>query len=232
MNTKTIIFSIIGIALVIWLIKKLQPGETQTVTQLIPVGSVPNNANADSRQLFDTNKTQAFMGVLELGKSQLAAAVQEKNIGSQIPLETIRAEVANKQTEAQKTVGLASFDRDLQLGGLTSKTAIQLAQLQTDAQLAATRAAIEGANSQLQAQLAARQAELEQASNAIGSAGITYRNQSLERQGTILNALTTLYTGQAPYTYQSAFGKENKSVLQQLFPQGISGTLQNLFSLI
>jgi len=232
MDKKTIIFGVIGIVLVIWLIKKLQPGETQTVTQLIPVGSVPNNANADSRQLFDTNKTGAFMGVLELGKAQLAAQIQAQNIQSQIPLETIRADVAKNQTAAQREIGLASFDRDIQLGGLSSKTAIQLAQLQTDAQLAATRATVEAANQQLEAQLAARQAEMQQAANAISSAGITYRNQSLERQGTILNALTTLYTGQAPYTYQNAFGKVNKPLIEQLFPQGIGGTLQSLFSFI
>lgn len=233
MDKKTIIFGAIGLILVIWIVKKLQPGETQTVSQLVPVGNINVNPNADAHQAYDANKTTAFLGVLELGKSQLAAQIQEKNIATQLPLETIRADVANQQTAAQKTLGLASFDRDLQLGGLSSKTAIQLAQLQTDSQLAAQRAVIESADAQLQAQLNARAAELAQATSAINSAGITYRNQSLERQGTILNALTTLFTGQAPYSYQAAFGGTRPpTTLQQLFPQGIGDTIKSFFSFI
>lgn len=229
MDKKTIIFGIVGIVLVIWLIKKLQPGETQTVSQLIPVGTIPNNSNTDARLAYDANKTQAFLGVLDLGKSQLAARVQEMNIGTQLPLAQVAADVANNQTQAQKEIGLASFDRDLQLGGLTSKTAIQLAQLQSDSQLAQTKAALDSADRQLQAQIDARANQLETATSAINSASITYRNQSLERQGTILNALTTLFTGQAPYTYQSAFGKVNTPLIQQLFPQGIGSTIAGLF---
>lgn len=230
MDKKTIIFSAIGVILLIWMIKKLSPGESQTITQVVPVGSVPNTSNTDAHLAYDQNKTTAFLGLLDLGKSQLASQVQSKNIDTQIPLETIRAGVANTQTEAQKEIGLASFDRDLQLGNLSSKTAIQLAQLQTDSQLAQTQAATQSAERLLQAQLDARAAELSQASNAINSASITYRNQSLERQGTILNALTTLYTGQAPYTYQGAFGGARPpSVLQQLFPSGIGGIVDSLF---
>lgn len=229
MDKKTIIFGIIGVVLVIWLIKKLQPGETQTVSQLVPVGNINANPNADAHQAYDANKTTAFLGVLDLGKSQLAAQIQNANIASQIPLEQIRAGVANNQTQAQKEVGLASFDRDLQLGGLTSKTAIALAQLQSDSQLAQQKAIVDAANTQLQAQLDARAAEQANAINAINSASITYRNQSLERQGTILNALTTLFSGQAPYNYQNAFGKVNTPLIQQLFPQGIGGTIAGLF---
>lgn len=221
MDKKTIIFGIVGVVLVIWLIKKLQPGETQTISQLVPVGNINANPNADAHQVYDQNKTTAFLGILELGKSQLAAKVQSENIATQLPLENVRADVAR-----------ASFDRDLQLGGLSSKTAIQLAQLQTDSQLSAQRALIESADAQLNAQLNARAKELEQATSAINSASITYRNQSLERQGTILNALTTLFTGQAPYNYQNAFGKVNKPLVEQLFPQGIGGTLSNLFSFL
>lgn len=229
MDKKTIIFAIIGIVLVIWLIKKLQPGETQTVSQLVPVGNINANPNADAHQAYDANKTTAFLGILDLGKSQLAAKVQSENVATQLPLEQIRAGVANNQTQAQKDVGLASFDRDLQLGGLTSKTAIALAQLQSDSQLAQQKAVVDAANTQLQAQLDARAREQSNAINAINSASITYRNQSLERQGTILNALTTLFTGQAPYNYQAAFGKVNTPLIQQLFPQGIGGTIAGLF---
>ncbi len=233
MNAKTIIIALLGIGLLIWIVKKLQPGETQVISQMIPVGTIANTSNADSRQAFDANKTTAFLGVLELGKSQLANAVQEKNIANQLPLEQVRADVAKTQVSAQRELGLASFDRDLQLGGLSSKTAIELAKLQTDEQLAQTKLAIDAANTQLQAQLDARQKQLEQAQSAIGSASITFRNQSLERQGTILNALTTLYAGQAPYTYQDAFGGARPpSVLQQLFPQGVGGIVKSLFSFL
>ena len=229
MDKKTIIFGIIGVVLVIWLIKKLQPGETQTVSQLVPVGNINANPNADAHTAYDANKTTAFLGILDLGKSQLAAKVQSENVATQLPLEQIRASVANTQTQAQKEVGLASFDRDLQLGGLTSKTAIALAQLQSDSQLAQQQAVVNAANTQLQAQLDARAAEQARAINAIDSSSITFRNQSLERQGTILNALTTLFTGQAPYNYQAAFGKVNTPLIQQLFPQGIGSTIAGLF---
>lgn len=220
MNTKTIIFGVIGFVLLIWIVKKMQPGETQTITQLVPVGSAPNTSNTDAHINYDANKTAAFLGFLDLGKQQIAANIQSKNIDTQLPLEQIRADTVNRQTQAQ-----------VELGGLSSKTAIQLASLQTDAQLQQTKAAIEAANQQLALQLNARQAQQEQASSAINSAAITYRNQSLERQGVILNALTTLYTGQAPYNYQSAFGKVNTPVLQQLFPNGIGDTLKGLFGL-
>jgi len=220
MDKKAIIFGVIGIVVLLYIVKKLQPGETQTITQMVPVGSVNNASNVDAHALYDTNKTQAFLGVLELGKADLAARVQAQNIATQVPLENVRKDVA-----------LASFDRDLQLGGLSSKTAIQLAQLQSDSELQAARIARESASDLLQAQIKARAAEIESATNAINSAGITYRNQSLERQGTILNALTTLYTGQAPYNYQSAFGGTRPpSILQQLFPGGIGSTIKDVFS--
>lgn len=220
MDKKAIIFGVIGIAVLLYIVKKLQPGETQTITQMVPVGSINNTSNVDAHALYDTNKTQAFLGVLELGKADLAARVQAQNIATQVPLENVRKDVA-----------LASFDRDLQLGGLSSKTAIQLAQLQSDSELQAARIARESASDLLQAQIKARAAEIESATSAINSASITYRNQSLERQGTILNALTTLYTGQAPYNYQSAFGGTRPpSILQQLFPGGIGSTIKDVFS--
>lgn len=51
---------------------------------------------------------------------------------------------------------------------------------------------------------------------AVSSAGQQYRNQSLERQGTILNALSSIW-GQRPYSYTEAFGGPRPpTFLQQL----------------
>lgn len=221
MDKKTIAIGIGVVVLIIWLAKRMQPSETQTITQLVPVGSVPSTANQDSNQVYDANKTTAFLGVLELGKAELAAKVQQMNIGTQIPLEQIRADVT-----------LASFDRDLGLGNLSSKTALELSRMQTESQQAQTFAAIQASERALQLQNEAQAQRMREATQAINSASITYRNQSLERQGTILNALTTLYTGQAPYTYQSAFGGTRPpGILQQLFPQGIGSAISGLFGL-
>lgn len=228
MDKKTILFGVVGLLVLIWIVKRMQPGETQVVSQLVPVGSVPNNSNVEVRAIYDANKTQAFLGVLELGKSQVAARIQELNIESQLPLENVRADVARSSFARDIDISKAQFARDIELGGLSSKTAIQLAQLQTDSELAQTMAGVRAAEQQLEYQ----QQNLIAGTNAINYASNAFRKQSLERQGTILNALTTLYTGQAPYNYQSAMGGQRPpTFMQQLFPGGVGGVVKSILGL-
>jgi hypothetical protein len=46
---------------------------------------------------------------------------------------------------------------------------------------------------------------------AVKDVGLTYRNQSLERQGTILNALASALGQQPTYSYVSAFGGQRET---------------------
>lgn len=282
MDTKTILFGIAGVVIVGYAIYKLQPGETQVVSQLIPVGTVPNSAGADTRVAFEANKTQAFLGLLGLGQAQQAATVAEKNIESQTGLELIRAKVqesaiytdsatqlglANIGAGLQDKLGsydyqkvlagferdtilgkfefdaatvlgkygldatLAGYGKDIELGGLQSKTAIELTRLQTDSERNIQSDYLTNVLEQIKLNTDAQEKRLQLQVDSLASTANQYRNQSLERQGTILNSLTTLFTGQAPYTYQGAFGGPRPPTLLQqitalagtILPQGVGG---------
>lgn len=281
MDKKQIIFVIIGIALVIYLINKLQPGETNVVSQIVPVGSIDSNG-VDERALFEANKTQAFNVLAGVAQGQQASEVQLKNIENQLNLETVRAQVQNntifensrvqlgladyastvatKQAEYQYNLGqsalltqkdiaaieaqteqmrdkygfdatLAGYASAYQLQDLLSKTQIQGLTIQTEADREYTQTYFKNLLDTITLQNQAAKEQLDTKISTLNQVGNTYRNQSLERQGTILNAYSDLFTGNAPYNYVSAFGGPRPpTLLQQLtalassiLPQGIGG---------
>jgi len=105
---------------------------------------------------------------------------------------------------------------------------LDLSKYGIDTQLQQYLAGLGAQQSMYQADLANRLATIQTQIGAVNSVGQTYRNQSLERQGTILNALSQIWGGGSAYTYQNSFGKTNTSVLQQLFPQGIGQTATSI----
>jgi len=281
MDKKQIIFVIIGIAVVIYLINKLQPGETNVVSQIVPVGSIDSNG-VDERALFEANKTQAFNVLASVAQGQQASEVQLKNIENQLNLETVRAQVQNntifensrvqlgladyastvatKQAEYQYNLGqsalltqkdiaaieaqteqmrdkygfdatLAGYASAYQLQDLLSKTQIQGLTIQTEADREYTQTYFKNLLDTITLQNQAAKEQLDTKISTLNQVGNTYRNQSLERQGTILNAYSDLFTGNAPYNYVSAFGGPRPPTLLQqitalagtLLPSGIGG---------
>ncbi len=245
MNTKLILLSIAGIAVVLFLINKLKPGESQVISQIVPVGSINAGTGADSRIAFEANKTSAFQSLLGLGQTQQSAEIASKSFDNAVSLENIRASaslnlaskgserdimLAGIERDRDVTIGLAGFNRDLGLADVASKTQLQLTAYQTEAQRQQQRDYLDSVLQQLQIQTSADERRVQAQTAALNSAAITFRNQSLERQGTILNSLTTLFTGQAPYTYQSAFGGSRPpTFLQQLTGgQGVGGLITSV----
>ncbi len=267
MDKKQIIFVIVGIAVVVYLIKKLQPGETNVVSQIVPVGTIDGNG-IDERTLFEANKTNAFNTLAQVAQGAQASTVQLKNIENQLSLENVRAQVQNasiyentklqlgladvservtsKQAEYQYNLGqsalltqkdiaaieaqttqlrdkygfdatLAGYASAFQLQDLLSKTQIQGLTIQTDAEREYNTSYF---SNLLESMRLRNQFEKEQLDTKIGTlnqVGNTYRNQSLERQGTILNAYSDLFTGNAPYNYQDSFGgAKPPGLLQQI----------------
>lgn len=281
MDKKQIIFVVVGIAVVIYLINKLQPGETNVVSQIVPVGSI-DGGGADERVLFEANKTQAFNVLAGVAQGQQASEVQLKNIENQLNLENVRAQVQNntifentrvqlgladyastvasKQAEYQYNLGtsalltqkdiaaieaqteqmrdkygfdatLAGYASAFQLQDLLSKTQIQGLTIQTEADREYTQTYFKNLLDTITLQNQAAKEQLDTKINTLNQVGNTYRNQSLERQGTILNAYSDLFTGNAPYNYVSAFGGPRPPTLLQqiralagtLLPSGIGG---------
>lgn len=268
MDKKQIIFVVIGIAVVIYLINKLQPGETNVVSQIVPVGSIDSNG-VDERALFEANKTNAFSVLANVAQGQQASEVQIKNIENQLNLETVRAQVqlgladyastvASKQAEYQYNLGqsalltqkdiaaieaqteqmrdkygfdatLAGYASAYQLQELLSKTQIQGLTIQTDAEREYNQSYFSNLLERMRLQNQAEKEQLDTKINALNQVSNTYRNQSLERQGTILNAYSNLFTGSAPYNYQDAFGgsrppgilSQITGLLSALLPQGL-----------
>lgn len=282
MDKKQIIFVVVGIAVVIYLINKLQPGETNVVSQIVPVGSIDGGAGTDERVLFEANKTQAFNVLAGVAQGQQASEVQLKNIENQLNLENVRAQVQNntifentrvqlgladyastvasKQAEYQYNLGtsalltqkdiaaieaqteqmrdkygfdatLAGYASAFQLQDLLSKTQIQGLTIQTEADREYTQTYFKNLLDTITLQNQAAKEQLDTKISTLNQVGNTYRNQSLERQGTILNAYSDLFTGNAPYNYVSAFGGPRPPTLLQqitalagtLLPSGIGG---------
>lgn len=217
MNIKLILLGLVGVGLIIYLIKKLSPGETNVVSQLVPVGRVENNSGVDSRLAYEANKTSAFTALLGLAQTQTEAEVAKKNIDNSVTLEAIRGNTGIEINRQDNETTRQSFSRDITLGNMLSKTQIDLARLQGEKEQVLQRDYLESILEQLSLENAFKQAQTTQQINALNTVAQTYRNQSLERQGTILNAFTSTFNGQAPYTYQSAFGGSRPpTFLQQL----------------
>lgn len=228
MNTKLIIFGLLGGGLLIYLISKLQPAETQVVSQVVPVGTIPNNAGTDSKIAFEANKTQAFTSLLGLAQSQNELTAATKNLDTAVTLESIKGnsaiELNKTNNETERKLGefgyyatLKGFDRDINLADIRSKSELESNKLKSETELSLQRDYLQSVLEQLNLENKFKSEQAALQVNTLNQVAQTYRNQSLERQGTILNAFTTTFNGQAPYNYQSAFGGTRPpTFLQQL----------------
>jgi hypothetical protein len=247
MDAKQVVLWVLGIGVVAFIIYKLQPSEGQTIQSLVPVGSVPNQSNTDVHAVYETNKTQAFTALLGLGQSQQSADVAGKSIDNSVTLENIRAKTVTDTAAIEGNVNLtlgelaagvqralgmydyektvAGYERDTELMGLQTKSAEFLAGLQSDTQLALQRDYLASVIEQLGIQTQARKDEVANQISAVASVGQQYRNQSLERQGTILNALASIW-GQNPYSYQEAFGGPRPPTFMQQLSGLVSSVAQ------
>lgn len=214
MNQKTLLYVGGAVAVVVvlyFLLKGSQStSSTSTINRLVPlqgennsqlVGQVDSSAKAAmfsdlSRLVSENLQLEGLKTTLLSGQEteRIRAGIQ-KELGMQ-NLEAVRLQV-DGTVEAQRVVSAdRRYDTDMQL-------VAQDRILQAQKDVYATQA-----NSQYQSLLAQI--------GAVQSVGSQYRNQSLERQGTILNALTSLW-GQTPYNYVDAFGGNRPpTFLQQL----------------
>ncbi len=197
MNKQYLIIGGIA-AIVIFAIYKLSPKTSQTIQTLVPVGAVDSGTNRDD-SAFQSARLGALESLLSLGKTQTEA-------DAALGLEGIRSNAQSPMLAVQSSTALAlqSLESDLQLSlaNVQSETALGLGAQQLQLGRESIGAQLEG----LRISGANRANEIEQRITAIQNAGITYRNQSLERQGSILNAILSSFGANPTYNYQSAFG--------------------------
>src|SRR5215210_6629795 len=230
-KTEYVLFGILALV-VVYALTRIKAPEVQQVPEFI--------GSANASQTTDANanlaaKLNAFTSLAGLGASQTNADLQRYQTDAQLEAtrEASRVEVAGQgmQERLQAIISgsaerLQSIISGTQLQG--NQQQVDLSKYSIDRQLQQYLAGLGAQQSMYQADLANRLATIQTQIGAVNSVGQTYRNQSLERQGTILNALSHIWGGGSAYTYQNSFGKTNTSVLQQLFPQGIGQTATSI----
>lgn len=266
MNTKTIILLLCGLGVVLFIARKLQAPESQTISQIIPVGSVPSTSGTDAHIVFDNNKTAAFQSLVSLASNQQNANVANKSLDTNVTLEDIRGktnlaaiadtnqtnislasiqaalgrylgfynytgavDVANINAEKEtKIAGIAS-DKDISIANIGSDTAKYLQDVQGKTQIQLQTGYLANSLDALKLQTEAAKAATQQRIDALNNTANAYKGNSLERQGTVLNALASIFGSEQPYSYQNSFGGARPpGILQQLFPQGIGQTLTSV----
>lgn len=257
-KAEYILFAVLGI-IVLYAMTKLKQAPVQVVPEFIGSGTVQQSSGQEAttaarlgafNALASLGATETQSGVAkyqtdaQLEATRLASGVQQTlGLGEQSTAVTLQSLITNAQqkiqellTGAQVSINdsqLASAERQQAAGIDFQKFAlpigVDLSKYGIDSQAQQYLAGLKTQETLYQADLANRLALMQQQIGAVNNVGITYRNQSLERQGTILNALSQIWGGGASYNYQSAFGKTNTSILQQLFPQGIGETIGNVF---
>lgn len=233
MNSDILKYVIIGVAAiaVVWIVSRRRSappgGQTRTINRLIPLAG-ENNTSPVNR---DQARVEGFQALANIAGLQISSESQERQGGRE--LEGLRAslisgqEIERIKAGIQRELGLFDLDkvrsalaaeeRAYQLSSADRRYDIDAQLLSADRALASNERLFglreESAWRQLQAQIA-----------AVGQVGQQFRGQSLERQGTILNALASIW-GQRPYDYQSAFGGPRPPG----FFQGLFGTLSSVF---
>lgn len=190
-------------------------------------------------QLEATRLASSVQQTLGLGEQSTSLSLQQLVSNAQLRIQELfsgtqtslnNANLASQ--ERQQSASYANQER-LQAAGFDFQRFalplnLDVTKYGLDSELQQYLAGLKSQETLYQADLANRLAQMQQQIAAVNGVGQTYRNQSLERQGTILNALSQIWGGGASYNYQSAFGKTNTSILQQLFPQGIGQTASSI----
>lgn len=221
---------VIGVIILYFLLKMQTNGKstTSTINRLVPLQG-ENNTQQVQR---DQARVAGFQSLAGVAGQQIAKEAQQQS--ETLQFEGLKESLISGQ-EIERIKG--GFARELglqnlqaifrQIEGQEEANRILSAdrRYDTDAQLIA----IDRMNT-AQANLFNIQAEnafrtLMTQINAVGNVGTQFRNQSLERQGTILNALSSIWNQPRVYDYQTAFGGARPPT----FLQQLTGAVRSFF---
>jgi len=236
-NLKKYAIPIIVGVVVLYLIFRTTKGSTSstsTINRLIPIGE--SNTQTVNR---DQARVAAFSSLSQVAGQQISyEADKQRNLtrlqGDQLSLEGLKysllsgQEVERIKAGLQRELGLQQLEGLIrQIAGQEEVYRINSAdrRYDTDAQLMAidrmNTAQMNLYNAQSENAFRTLMAQIE----AVGQVGQQYRSQSLEGQGTILNALSAIWGQPRVYDYQSAFGgPRSVPILQQI--TGLIGQLR------
>src|SRR5215468_1405575 len=222
-NVKKYGIPIVIAVVILYIVLKLSKGGTSStsmINRLVPLQG-ENNTAQSSR---DQSRVNAFAALSTVAGQQIAA--QNQSQSNALQFEGLKEslisgqEIERIKAGLQRELGLQGLEAiKSQIAGQEEANRINSAdrRYDTDAQLMAIdRMNIAQQNLYtLQAQNAFN--TLMTQIRAVGDIGTQYRGQSLERQGTLLNALSAIWNQPRVYDYQSAFGGPRPpTFLQQL----------------
>lgn len=236
-NVKKYGIPIVIAIIVIYLVLRMSKGgqsSTSTINRLVPLQGENNTAQVQR----DNARVSAFSALAQVAGQQIAKESQDQSTALQFEglKESLISgqEIERIKSGLQRELGLFNLEAiTRQIAGQEEANRILSAdrRYDTDAQLIAVdrmRAAQESLFS-LQAENALR--TLQAQISAVSNIGQQYRGQSLERQGTILNALSSIWNQPRVYDYQTAFGGMRPPTLLQQLQGFISGVGSTFFPL-
>lgn len=213
-KTEYILFGVLGI-IVLYALSRVRRPEVQQVPEFISSGYAPQSGGVEATQAA---RLSAFQSLASLGASQTEAELGRYTMGAQLEATGIASRV-------QEALGLGEFaSRErMQAAELSYRREALPQELEVSRYGIGTEfekfvAGLRSQETLYQADLSNRLAQMAQQISAVQGVGQTYRGQSLERQGTILNALGQIWGGGQPYDYVSAFGRQRPpGFFEQLF---------------
>lgn len=227
-KTQYILFGLIGL-IVLYALSKLRNPEVQQVPEFI--GSQPAGTS-DSVALRESSRLGAFQALAQLGASQIAATTNKDQTAAQLEATRIASGVQmNEQSTAERIQGIISSSAE-RIQELLTGAQERVASQTITADVTKTQSALDFQAQAYAADLSNRAATAKLQLEAVQKAAYDFRNQSLERQGSVFNALAQTWGAGQPYSYQNSFGgARGPSVLQQLFPGGIGGIVSGFLGI-
>lgn len=204
---------LIAVVVVFYLLTRLSKGggqsSTSTINRLVPL----QGENNTSQVQRDQARVQGFQALAGVAQSQIAAEAQDKQLAYGVNVENIKAGL-------QRELGLQNFRAIIrQIEGNEEAYRIESAdrRYDIDQQMIASQRMLQAQENFASIQARSALDTLLAQIDAVQSVGQQYRGQSLERQGTILNALGGIWNQPRVYDYQTAFGGPRPpTFLQQL----------------
>lgn len=225
-KSEYIFFGVLAI-IVLYAISKLRNPEVQRVPEFIGGAVAPTS---DSAAANAAAKVGAFNAVAQLGAAQIAAETTRDQTAAQLEATRIASQVQQGEQATQTTLQRIISDAQERVQALVTGAQERIQSQTISAQLTGQQANLDAQSYLYNLDLQNRLQQMQLQIGAVNNAAVTYRNQSLERLGTIFNALGQIWGGGSPYSYQQSFGgPRGPSVLQQLFPQGIGSTIAGFF---
>lgn len=209
MKSEYIIIGVV-VLVVLYALSKMQSGEVQRVPEFIGADTITGGPDTATR---DAARASAFGALASVAQTETQANVARYGTDAQLKATELAGGVQRAEYESRERIQAAELDfrrfelpqvLDVQRLGITEGSQVQQAGI--SAQLEQYLASLRTQESLYAQDLANRLALQSQQIAAVQSASQTYRNQSLERQGTILNALSAIWGQPGVYNYQDAFG--------------------------